>query len=86
MMLATQAQIAAMEGTVGQAAHMAFPGGLASDGRRPPGGSVPAGAPFLATRQEYFWASADDPGGDRSCCSRAATGGWRRSRRCWSPR
>ena len=33
MMLITQAQIAAMEGTVGQAAHMAFPRRLAGHGR-----------------------------------------------------
>src|SRR5215212_2099608 len=33
MMLTTQAQIAAMEGLVGQAAHMAFPGGSAAAAR-----------------------------------------------------
>lgn len=56
MMLATQAQVAAMEGTVGQAAHMAFPVGsramAASFGR-----INPAWETFLATRQEYIWAS-----------------------------
>jgi Mn2+/Fe2+ NRAMP family transporter len=56
MMLATQAQIAAMEGTVGQAAHMAFPG--ASDGlARAAGAIVPAWGDFLQTRQEYVWAA-----------------------------
>ena len=49
MMLATQAQIAAMEGTVGQAAHMAFPGAsqAMADARGParPGvGRVPRDA------------------------------------------
>src|SRR3954471_13851005 len=56
MTLATQAQIAAMEGTVGQAAHMAFPGAsqaiTASFGR-----INPAWGTFLETRQEYVWAS-----------------------------
>lgn len=56
MTLATQAQIAAMEGTVGQAAHMAFPDGSRAvatfAGRIMPGWDV-----FLQSRQEYFWAS-----------------------------
>src|SRR3954468_24010471 len=56
MTIATQAQIAAMEGTVGQAAHMAFP-----DGSRAvadfAGRVVPEWGAFLQTRQEYFWAS-----------------------------
>lgn len=56
MMLATQAQIAAMEGTVGQAAHMAFPDASAAVARAA-GQVVPAWGTFLATRQEYFWAS-----------------------------
>src|SRR5262249_5380278 len=56
MLLATQAQIAAMEGTVGQAAHMAFPG--ASQAVAAAFGRVnPAWGTFLETRQEYFWAS-----------------------------
>ena len=56
MMLATQAQIAAMEGTVGQAAHMAFPG--ASDAMaRAVGSVVPSWGEFLATREEYIWAA-----------------------------
>ena len=56
MTLATQAQIAAMEGTVGQAAHMAFPG--VSQAIADNVGRVnPAWGTFLATRQEYFWAS-----------------------------
>lgn len=56
MMLATQAQIAAMEGLVGQAAHMAFPGasawvaGLA-------GKVVPEWGTFLEGHPEYFWAT-----------------------------
>jgi Mn2+/Fe2+ NRAMP family transporter len=55
MMLTTQAQIAAMEGTVGQAAHMAFPG--ASDAMAAAAGRVvPAWGAFLATREEYIWA------------------------------
>jgi manganese transport protein len=56
MTLATQAQIAAMEGTVGQAAHMAFPNAsqwVASQAGR----ADPAWGTFLQTRQEYFWAS-----------------------------
>jgi Mn2+/Fe2+ NRAMP family transporter len=55
MMLTTQAQIAAMEGTVGQAAHMAFPGAsrAMADGA---GAIVPAWGTFLATREEYIWA------------------------------
>src|SRR3954468_14335209 len=56
MTLATQAQIAAMEGTVGQAAHMAFPG--ASQWVAGQFGRLdPAWGTFLQTRQEYFWAS-----------------------------
>ncbi len=55
MLLITQAQIAAMEGTVGQAAHMAFPGAsqaVATSVSR----INPAWGAFLETRQEYFWA------------------------------
>src|SRR5947209_5549467 len=56
MLLATQAQIAAMEGTVGQAAHMAFP--AASDAMADAAGRVvPAWGPFLRAREEYVWAS-----------------------------
>ena len=56
MMLATQAQIAAMEGTVGQAAHMAFPD--ASNAIAAAAGRIdPAWGTFLQTREEYFWAS-----------------------------
>lgn len=55
MMLTTQAQIAAMEGTVGQAAHMAFP--RASQAMANAAGAmVPAWGSFLATREEYAWA------------------------------
>jgi Mn2+/Fe2+ NRAMP family transporter len=56
MMLTTQAQIAAMEGTVGQAAHMAFPG--ASQAMADAAGrAVPSWGVFLATREEYIWAA-----------------------------
>jgi manganese transport protein len=56
MTLATQAQIAAMEGTVGQAAHMAFPG--ASDAMARAAGRLVTGwDTFLSTREEYIWAS-----------------------------
>src|SRR5436309_15211606 len=49
MTLATQAQIAAMEGTVGQAAHMAFPG--ASEAMARAAGRVsPGWYEFLQTR------------------------------------
>ncbi len=56
MMLTTQAQVAAMEGVVGQAAHMAFPGAsrpiaLAS---RFLGESW---MPYLLTHPEHFWAA-----------------------------
>src|SRR5580693_7566921 len=55
MMLTTQAQIAAMEGTVGQAAHMAFPG--ASDAvANAAGRLVESWGPYLASHEEYFWA------------------------------
>ena len=49
MMLTTQAQIAAMEGTVGQAAHMAFPAAsqAMADGA---GAIVPAWGSFLSPR------------------------------------
>ena len=56
MTLATQAQIAAMIGTVGQAAHMGFPN--ASDAMAQLAGRiVPGSSLFLATREEYIWAS-----------------------------
>jgi Mn2+/Fe2+ NRAMP family transporter len=55
MMLTTQAQIAAMEGTVGQAAHMAFPRASASMASVI-GSAVPAWGEFLSTREEYIWA------------------------------
>jgi Mn2+/Fe2+ NRAMP family transporter len=55
MMLTTQAQIAAMEGTVGQAAHMAFPRASAAMAGAA-GAIVPAWGAFLATREEYIWA------------------------------
>ncbi|WP_165067343.1 Nramp family divalent metal transporter [Paludisphaera rhizosphaerae] len=56
MMLATQAQIAAMEGTVGQAAHMAFPG--ASDSMAQAVAAVsPSWGTFLQSHEEYIWAA-----------------------------
>jgi Mn2+/Fe2+ NRAMP family transporter len=56
MTLATLAQTAAMEGTVGQAAHMAFP--RASDSIAATAGKIVASwGPFLQSREEYFWAS-----------------------------
>jgi Mn2+/Fe2+ NRAMP family transporter len=55
MMLTTQAQIAAMEGTVGQAAHMAFP--RASHAMAGAAGRVVSSwGSFLATREEHVWA------------------------------
>jgi Mn2+/Fe2+ NRAMP family transporter len=56
MMLTTLCQTAAMEGLVGQAAHMAFPKG--SDAvARTVRGAVPAWGTFLEQHSEYFWAS-----------------------------
>ncbi len=56
MTLATQAQIAAMEGTVGQAAHMAFP--AASHAMAHQAGQLVKGWDvWLSTREEYIWAS-----------------------------
>jgi Mn2+/Fe2+ NRAMP family transporter len=56
MMLATQSQIGAMEGTVGQAAHMAFPG--ASEAMARAAGAIsPGWYEYLRTREEYIWAS-----------------------------
>ena len=55
MMLTTQAQIAAMEGTVGQAAHMAFP--RASQAMAGAAGSiVPPGARSWKRGEEHLWA------------------------------
>ncbi|MFO0908409.1 MAG: divalent metal cation transporter [Isosphaeraceae bacterium] len=55
MMLATQAQIAAMEGTVGQAAHMAFPNG--SDAMARALGSLqPGWYDYFSTHEEHIWA------------------------------
>jgi manganese transport protein len=55
MMLTTQAQIAAMEGTVGQAAHMAFPGASRAVADAA-GRVVESWGPYLSSHQEYFWA------------------------------
>jgi len=56
MMLTTQAQIAAMEGTVGQAAHMAFP--RASRAVADAAGAMVASwGPYLSTHEEHFWAA-----------------------------
>jgi Mn2+/Fe2+ NRAMP family transporter len=56
MTLATLAQAAAMEGTVGQAAHMAFPAAsqAIADGA---GRLVTAWGPYLASHEEHFWAA-----------------------------
>ena len=77
MTLATQAQIAAMEGTVGQAAHMAFPG--ASDAMARAAGRLVAGWDVcLEHPRGIHLGEPDDPGRRSSCCSRAGTSGWRR--------
>ncbi len=55
MMLTTQAQIAAMEGTVGQAAHMAFPS-VSHAMAESAGRIVPAWGTYLAGHQEHIWA------------------------------
>jgi Mn2+/Fe2+ NRAMP family transporter len=55
MTLATQAQVAAMEGTVGQAAHLAFPGASEAMARAA-GRIVPGWSAYLAQREEYLWA------------------------------
>ena len=55
MMLTTQAQIAAMEGTVGQAAHMAFPGASKTIADAA-GNLVASWGPYLSSHEEYFWA------------------------------
>ena len=56
MTLVTQAQIAAMEGTVGQAAHMAFPNASQAVVSAVARANGEFGA-FLQTRQEHFWAA-----------------------------
>ena len=56
MMLTTQAQIAAMEGTVGQAAHMAFPNASQAMANGM-GTMVPSWGAFLANHEEYIWAA-----------------------------
>jgi manganese transport protein len=55
MMLTTQAQIAAMEGTVGQAAHMAFPRASQAMANAT-GAIVPSWGTFLESREEHVWA------------------------------
>ncbi len=56
MMLTTQAQIAAMEGAVGQAAHMAFP--IASSKIAEASSFLgEAWKPFLLSHPEHFWAA-----------------------------
>jgi Mn2+/Fe2+ NRAMP family transporter len=56
MTLTTQAQVAAMEGAVGQAAHMAFPGASSTvaDAATVVGASW---KPYLLSHQEHFWAA-----------------------------
>jgi Mn2+/Fe2+ NRAMP family transporter len=56
MMLTTQAQIAAMEGTVGQAAHMAFPK-VSSAIADAAGTLVATWGPYLRSHEEHFWAA-----------------------------
>lgn len=56
MVVATQAQIAAMEGTVGQVAHMAFPAGSEAMAAAV-GKVVPSWGRFLATHEEHTWAA-----------------------------
>jgi Mn2+/Fe2+ NRAMP family transporter len=55
MTLMTQAQAAAMEGTVGQAAHMAFPG-ISHAVADAAGSLVAAWGPYLSSHEEHFWA------------------------------
>jgi Mn2+/Fe2+ NRAMP family transporter len=55
MTIGTQFQIAAMEGTVGQVAHMAFPG--ASNAMAQAAGRISAGwTEYFSSREEYIWA------------------------------
>src|SRR5262245_54483561 len=56
MTLTTQAQVAAMEGAVGQAAHMAFPGAsiAIAEAANVLGASW---KPYLLSHQEHFWAA-----------------------------
>ena len=62
MMLTTQAQIAAMEGTVGQAAHMAFP--RASQAIAEAAGTLVASwGPYLATPSGAFLGGTHHAGG-----------------------
>jgi manganese transport protein len=56
MMLATQSQIAAMEGTVGQAAHMAFPATSAYMAKTL-GSLSPGWSEYLGSHEEYIWAA-----------------------------
>jgi Mn2+/Fe2+ NRAMP family transporter len=56
MTLTTQAQIAAMEGTVGQAAHMAFPEASRAMASAA-GTAVASWGEYLSTHQEYVWAA-----------------------------
>jgi Mn2+/Fe2+ NRAMP family transporter len=56
MTLATQAQIAAMEGSIGQAAHMAFPSASPAVSQAA-AAIVPSWGPYLAGHQEYVWAA-----------------------------
>jgi Mn2+/Fe2+ NRAMP family transporter len=73
MTLTTQAQAAAMEGTVGQAAHMAFP--RASQAVTDAVGSVAASwKPYLATHEEHFWAAVTT----LAVIALLLTGGYRR--------
>jgi Mn2+/Fe2+ NRAMP family transporter len=55
MTLGTQFQIAAMEGTVGQVAHMAFPGGSQAMAQAA-GRITPGLTAYFTSREEYIWA------------------------------
>lgn len=83
MMLTTQAQIAAMEGTVGQAAHMAFP--RVSDAIAGAAGNVVTSwGPYLSSHEEHFWAAVTTV----AAVLLLLSGGYRRldaSRPFWSP-
>jgi Mn2+/Fe2+ NRAMP family transporter len=76
MMITTQAQIAAMEGTVGQAAHMAFP--RASQAIAGAAGAMVAPlGPYLSSHQEHFWAALTT----LAAVSLLLSGGYRRLER-----
>lgn len=85
MTLTTQAQVAAMEGTVGQAAHMAFPEASRLVASTAGGIDASSGA-YLSTHQEYVWAAVTTV----AAVALLLSGGYRRDSRppppSWSPR